>query len=136
MILTDAGPLVAIIDAREPAHDRCVSALETLKLPMVSTWPVFTEAMYLLGDAAGWPAQELLWRIFRRDDLVLVELTVPLAARAQKLMATYKDVPMDLADASLVAVAEPQRWDRIFTLDSHFHAYRSAKRRPFVVIPS
>ncbi len=48
MTLTDAGPLIALIDRGEAAHERCVAALATLHAPMVTTWPAFTEAMYLL----------------------------------------------------------------------------------------
>lgn len=42
------------------------------------------------------------------------------------LMEKYKDVPMDLADASLVAVAESRNIRSIFTLDSDFFIYRMA----------
>jgi len=51
------------------------------------------------------------------------------------LMEQYRDLPMDLADTSLVAVAEERRLDRIFTLDSDFHVYRLAGGRTFIVIP-
>jgi len=136
MILTDTGPLVAIIDKGEPDHRRCVSALETITLPMITTWPVFTEAMYLLGDAAGWLAQEQLWRLRAREDLQLVDLSASLAARVEALMHRYRNLPMDLADASLVALAEARGWTRIFTLDSHFHAYPLSNRKRFTVLPS
>jgi len=56
-------------------------------------------------------------------------------ARMRVLMQQYQDLPMDLADASLVAVAEERRLDRIFTLDSNFHVYRLAGGRTFIVIP-
>ena len=60
MILVDAGPLIALIDRGEPDHERCVETLSKLTAPMVTTWPAFTEAMYLLGSAGGWKAQEAL----------------------------------------------------------------------------
>ena len=53
MTLTDAGPLIAIIDADEPDHDACVTALGRLALPLVTTWPAFTEAIYLLAPREG-----------------------------------------------------------------------------------
>ena len=64
MTLTDAGPLIAIIDADEPDHDSCVEALDKVTLPLVTTWPAFTEAMYLLARAGGIRAQQALWRSF------------------------------------------------------------------------
>jgi predicted nucleic acid-binding protein len=53
VILTDAGPLVALLDCGEPDHVRCREALERLHGPMLTTWPTFTEAMSLLGEAGG-----------------------------------------------------------------------------------
>jgi predicted nucleic acid-binding protein len=58
--LTDAGPLIALIDAGEPDHDRCRTTLEQLELPLLTTWPAFTEAINLLGQAARWPGQNAI----------------------------------------------------------------------------
>jgi len=133
--LTDAGPLIALIDADDPDHVRCVEALDRLRLPMVTTWPAFTEAMYLLGRASDWRAQNALWRLQQRQDLLVPELSAPALARAAHLMAKYADRPMDLADATLVALAEERDDNRIFTLDGDFHVYRFKGRRRFEVIP-
>ena len=51
------------------------------------------------------------------------------------LMRQYRDSPMDLADASLVAAAEKLNLRRIFTLDDHFYAYRINGTHPFTVVP-
>ena len=69
MTLTDAGPLIAIIDVDEPDHDACLAALNELDLPLVTTWPAFTEAMYLLTRAGGPVGQRALWTWFRPADL-------------------------------------------------------------------
>jgi uncharacterized protein len=135
LTLTDAGPLIALIDADEPDHNRCRATLETISLPMLTTWPAFTEAMYLLSRAGGWPGQQSLWRIVLRGDLQLASPTPAGNARAAKLMERYRDQPMDLADATLVALAEERRLTRIFTLDSDFHIYRIDGRRHFEVVP-
>jgi hypothetical protein len=42
--LTDAGPLIALIDADEADHRLCVEALRQTSVPLVTTWPAFTEA--------------------------------------------------------------------------------------------
>ena len=133
MILTDAGPLVALVDRGEPHHKKCVNALAKLPGPMLTTWPAFTEAMYLLGDAAGWQAQEVLWRLQQRGDLV-VEMPARLA-HAVELMRRYRDLPMDLADATLVALAEERGLGTVFSLDKDFRVYRLARGKPFKVIP-
>ncbi len=135
MTLVDAGPLVALIDRGESGHQRCVDTLAQLSGPLVTTWPAFTEAIYLLGSAGGWPAQEALWKLVDRGDLRLVDLDVSMRQRSRDLMAKYEDVPMDLADASLVALAESMKLSRVFSLDSDFHIYRLKNRRTLEVLP-
>ena len=135
MILTDAGPLIALIDRSEADHVRCVSALARISLPLVTTWPVLTEAMYLLGEAAGWPGQEALWRLAERGDLLVVDVSPAARARMRALMEKYRDLPMDLADASLVALAEERGQTRVFTLDSDFHVYRLPRGKTFTIVP-
>lgn len=130
MILADAGPLVALLDADEVDHERCRAALRELTLPMVTTWPAFTEAMSLVARAGGWPAQEALWRLALREDLVVAELPRRAIERAAALMEQYEDLPMDLADATLVALAEERGLRRVFTLDAHFRVYRFRGRQP------
>lgn len=135
MTLTDAGPLVALIDAGEDDHDRCVETLAGLQLPLVTTWAAFTEAIYLLGCAAGWRGQEPLWRLVFRGDLEIALPTVETTTRAARLMERYADRPMDLADATLVALAEERRLKKVFTLDADFHVYRLHARGRFEVVP-
>ena len=49
MILCDTGPLVALIDQDDSSHARCVAALRTLAaVLLLTTWPSWVEAMYLL----------------------------------------------------------------------------------------
>jgi len=102
---------------------------------MLTTWPVLTEAMYLVGDAGGWPAQRALWGMVERGALSLVELTPADTGRAKALMEKYRDTPMDIADATLVAVAEARGLKRVFTLDSDFGVYRLRGREAFELIP-
>jgi predicted nucleic acid-binding protein len=102
---------------------------------MVTTWPVLTEAMYLLGDAGGWPAQRALWVMLERGALELAELQASDITRVRGLMEKYRDAPMDIADATLVAVAEARGLKRIFTLDSDFGVYRVRGRDAFDLVP-
>jgi uncharacterized protein len=136
LTLTDAGPLIAIIDADEPDHADCVAALDELALPLVTTWPAFTESMYLLGRAGGIVGQRALWRLVDTGRLVIAELSPSALERSARLMDKYADLPMDLADATLVAVAEERGLRKIFTLDSDFHVYRIRGRQRFDVVPT
>lgn len=136
MTLTDAGPLVALIDADEPDHDVCRLVLPSLRLPMLTTWPAFTEAMYLLSRAGGWTGQEALWKLVLSGRLDVSDLSRSAVERSSQLMAKYADLPMDLADATLMALAEERGERRIFTLDTDFRIYRIHGRRHFEIIPS
>ncbi len=136
MTLTDAGPLIAIIDADEPDHFACMEALDRIALPLIATWPAFTEAMYLLARAGGIQAQRALWRLLQTDRLVVADLSPSAVQRSARLMDKYVDRPMDLADATLVALAEEQGHQRIFTLDSDFQIYRIRGRQRFETIPA
>jgi predicted nucleic acid-binding protein len=133
--LTDAGPLIAIIDADEPDHEACLEALDYVVLPLVTTWPAFTEAMYLLGRADASQGQRSLWRLVESGRLSVADLSPAAVKRSAQLMDQYADRPMDLADASLVALAEEIGERRIFTLDSDFRIYRFRGRQHFDLIP-
>jgi predicted nucleic acid-binding protein len=134
--LTDAGPLIAIIDADEPDHVMCVEAVDRTALPLVTTWPTFTEAMYLLGRAGGIKGQRALWKLVQTDRLVVADLSAAAGERSARLMDQYADRPMDLADATLVAYAEEHGHRTIFTLDADFEVYRLRGRHRFELIPA
>ena len=80
--------------------------------------------MHILGRAGGFPLQAALWRMIRSDLLATIDLSADEAALAESLMDRYQDLPMDLADATLIALAESRVWHRVFTLDTHFYVYR------------
>jgi uncharacterized protein len=132
-VLVDAGPLVAILDRGDRDHEWCVAALKTLREPLVTVWPALTEAMYLLGGS--WQAQKALWSRLETDALALAPLDEGDASRMRELMEKYRDLPMDLADAALVRVAERDSLTDIFTLDrKHFSLYRPGRRRRFAIV--
>lgn len=133
-VLVDAGPLVALIDRADPEHDVCVSTLQKLRDPLLTVWPAFTEAMYLLRGS--WQAQKALWSRLETDALMLAALDRADVSRMRDLMEKFRDLPMDLADAALVRVAERESLTRIFTLDrTHFSIYRPGRRRRFTIVP-
>ena len=134
MTLVDAGPLVAILHRDDRRHRECVQALRALRPPLGTTWPVVTEAMYLLGFSTE--AQDELWSLIESGRLHLLGLDASDAPRLRALMRKYRDLPMDLADASLVTVAERDGVNKVFTLDNRdFGVYRPAKLGRFFIIP-
>ena len=134
MILVDAGPLVALIDADDQHHAKCVATLKTIREPLTTVWPAVTEAMYLLADVPG--AQDILWEMLERSPLQILPLYPADVPRMRELMRKYADRPMDLADAALVRVAEREGIRKIFTIDrKDFSAYRLHNRLRPVLLP-
>lgn len=134
-VLVDAGPLVALVDRGDPDHEACVASLKTLRDALITVWPAFTEAMYLLRGS--WRGQKALWSRLETDALALAPLDETDAPRMRALMEKYRDLPMDLADAALVRVAERESLTHIFTLDrAHFSIYRPGRRRRFSIVPA
>jgi uncharacterized protein len=134
LILIDAGPLVALIHADDRHHASCKQALKRIRDPLGTVWPAFTEAMYLLGFSTK--AQDALWRLLEVDAVRILPLDASDAPRMRDLMRKYKDLPMDLADAALVRVAEREKLARIFTIDRrHFQLYRPRGLPRFTIVP-
>lgn len=115
MILVDAGPLVALLDAEDQHHSACVAALKAIREPLSTVWPAVTEAMYLLHDVPK--AQDALWEMLQRGAVQLLPLNAGDIPRMRELMRKYANRPMDLADAALVRVAEREGLRKIFTVD-------------------
>ena len=134
-VLVDTGPLVALLDRSDPDHVACQETLSSLNDSIVSVWPVITEAMYMLR--AYWQAQEALWAMIEMGAVEILLLNIDDVPRMKELMRKYRDLPMDLADASLVRVAERERLRRIFTLDRRdFQVYRPSRIGRFAILPS
>lgn len=134
MIQTDTGPLVAILNRTDTHHSACVSALRRVTPPIVTTWPVLTEAFYLLASASR-DAQHTLIELVVNGRIAAYDMTDP--GRMLELLRKYADRPMDLADASLVVLAEQLQLYQVFTLDrADFRVYRAHGRQAFDLLPA
>jgi uncharacterized protein len=124
VILVDTGPLVALFDARDDAHDQARQTLKRVHEPLVTTVPVLTEAFHLLDP--GSQGAVALRGFVMGGGLTTWYFSNPELERAFELMEQYADRPMDLADASLVTAAEALRVTKVFTIDRQdFAAYRA-----------
>lgn len=119
----DSSGLVSLLDRNEVGHEQCLAAIERYGGPLHTTWPAFTEAMYLLHQRVGWNGVEALWAMCGRAHLRIADQGPGAQVRMHDLMSTYRNVPMALADASLVTLAEERREQRILSLDPDFHVY-------------
>lgn len=133
-LLVDTGPLVAIQSPNDAAHTDCLHVLRGTRSALATTWPVITEAVYLLGFS--FDAQDGLLEMIERGDLQLLPVDAGDIPPMRGLMRKYKDLPMELADASLVHVAGREGFDRVFTLDRRdFGVYRLPRGKRFTIVP-
>ncbi|HXN95871.1 MAG TPA: PIN domain-containing protein [Candidatus Acidoferrales bacterium] len=133
-VLVDAGPLVAILSERDERHRLCVRTLESLSGSPFSCWPVITEAAWLLRAYPG--VVSLLLRRVSEGVPAMLPLSSLEARPVGDLMKKYESMKPQLADASLVYLADRESLDTIFTLDRRdFSVYRSARNRRFRLIP-
>lgn len=135
MILIDTGPLVAFFDASDHYHPTCLDILKDMEGPLLTTWPVVTETFYLLNFS--WRAQDNFWQFLLRGGVEIIDTEAKTMARCREIMKKYKDLPMDLADATLVVLAEARKIKKIFTLDHRdFKVYRSLHIKRFELLPA
>ena len=133
-LLLDTGAFVALVDRSEKRHADCVAALDGWTGAIVTTEAVLTETLYLLGPQ--WGARKVCLEFFLRGGFLLVPSSPASLRRVSVLMERYRNVPMDYADATLVALGEELQTDAVITLDHRgFSAYRLNKRKPFRLIP-
>ena len=133
-LLLDTGAFVALIDRSETRHSECLAVLESWEGPILTTEAVLTETFYLVGPT--WPSQKNCVEFFLRGAFVLIPSSQASLRQVAALMEKYQDLPMDFADATLVALAEESQIDQIFTLDRRgFSTYRLHGKKSFRVIP-
>jgi predicted nucleic acid-binding protein len=126
--------MVALINRRDAHHDACASAAERIAYPLFTVWPVIVEAYYLI-DRLGGPADRVLHWVIRQH-IRTMDLRPTDVLRMRQLLKKYADLPMDFADAALVAACERGNIRRIFTVDRRdFLIYRPKHTDQFEVIP-
>lgn len=135
MIIIDTGPIVALFDRDDNYHKTCLGILKGIKEPLITTWPVITEAFYLLNFS--WQVQDDLWEFIQRGGILIESLDKNGYSVCRELMKKYHDLPIDLADATLVTVAEAKNITTVFTLDhKDFSLFKPKHRKHFTLLPS
>jgi predicted nucleic acid-binding protein len=125
--LLDAGPLIALFDNSDNHHEKALNFFESYSGKLFTTWPVITETMHFLNFNPNVQSDFLLW--LQRDPMYIPEHSKSNLEKMRKLILKYKNVPMDLADASLVLLSEENNISHIITLDSDYIVYRINKKR-------
>lgn len=132
MIITDTGAFVALINSRDKYHTLVQPAFAVKSEPLVTTYPVISETCHLLKRSVSLEAERLFLQTIIAGVTEVFQLHNSHLLRMTKLMKKYEDLPMDLADASLVVLAEELKDGRILTIDRRdFSVYRWNNTQPF-----
>lgn len=125
MIIVDTGAFLTLFNKRDTYHAEALEAFGKVSEPLATTYPVITETCYLLIQLVNQTAQRKFLRALCQDAFQIFQLERHHLKRMTQLMEQYADLPMDLADASLVVLAEQLGHGRILTVDRRdFTTYR------------
>lgn len=125
-MLIDAGPIIALFNKRDAYHARILKFLENKNYRLWTTWPVVTEVCHLLSFSVAAQINFLEW--IKRGGLSVVEIKMEDLPGLIDFTKKYQDVPMDLADASLMIIAESLSIDKIISIDTDFYIYRDIRK--------
>jgi predicted nucleic acid-binding protein len=131
-LLIDTGPLVAYLDRRDAFHPWARETFKAVPPLFLTCEAVITETCFLLQRLPRALDQIARWLA---DGRLRIEFSLePACPRVFQLMAKYRNLPMSLADACLVAMIERGIGQRVLTLDDHFRLYRHSGRRVVPVL--
>jgi uncharacterized protein len=133
-VLVDTGPIVAVFAASDPQHNVCVEQLRALTGALVTCWPVVTEAAWLLRSSPQ--AVERLLSSLEGLPFQLAPLAAQDLSGVAAILAKYRDLNLQLADAALLHLGNRENIDTIFTLDRRdFGILRLARGKKFRIVP-
>ena len=127
-IAVDAGPLIALFDQSDIDHQRSLEFFASWKGRGFVTTAVIAETAHLLSFHTEAMLDFLRWLQKGAFD---VEDVGGDLGRIVELMEKYRDVPMDFADATVVAACERLNVQHVATLDGDFTVYRFQRKMPF-----
>jgi predicted nucleic acid-binding protein len=128
--VVDSGPLIALFD-RDDAHHATVRKFLAAhpRLHLLSTWPVVNEVCALLGTRVGKQAELDFLEWMERGGVAVVAQDAGALPRVRALIEKYRDLPFDLADASVAVLAESAGISQVLTVDRDFQVYRDGRGR-------
>lgn len=133
-LIIDTGPLVALLDATDPDHERCVTLIQGASEARIVPVCVLVEVEY---QVRPWPAAfPALLADFDNGGLELLDLPTRWLLRAGELLSRYQDLSLGLVDASVIAAAEMLDEPKVATLDQrHFSVVRPAHVEALSLLP-
>ena len=128
--LIDAGPIIALFNKNDRYHKKIKGFMKDYKGILSTTWPVVTEVSHMLDFNVQTQIDFLTW--INLGGIIVENIDNEDIARIIELSRKYSDVPMDLADASLVVLSEKKNIKEIITIDSDYYIYRTIDKEMLI----
>ncbi len=125
--LIDSGPLIALFDKSDKYHKKVLEFLKGYNGELISTWAVLTEVSHILDFNLQVQMDFLKW--VEIGGITLYEISQQELYHIIKMIQKYSNIPMDLADATLLYIANKEKINNIISIDSDFDIYRTLKRQ-------
>lgn len=125
--IIDSGPLIALFDKSDKYHKKVLSFLKAYNGELITSWPVITEVSHMLDFNLQVQIDLLKW--CEMGGLEIYNISQNEIINIIKMMEKYIDIPMDLADGSLIYIASKEKIENIVSIDSDFDIYRTLKKQ-------
>jgi predicted nucleic acid-binding protein len=135
-MIVDTSAILAYVDSAEPAHSAVTRVIEGSDEPLVVSPYVMAEVDYLVASRHGVAAELAVLRELAGGAWELASMDPERVEMAARVVETYRDQPIGLADASNIVLADAYRTRTIATLDRrHFGVLRFGDGAPVVIVP-
>ena len=130
--LIDAGPLIALFNKSDKYHEKIKEFIKNYTGLLTTSWPVITEVCHMLDFNINAQIDFLKW--IKLGGLKVEDIETEEIDKIIKLSEKYSDIPMDLADATLIIISERLGLKEIITIDSDYYIYRTTEREMLINI--
>jgi predicted nucleic acid-binding protein len=125
--IIDSGPIIALFDRSDKFHNKVLDFIKTYKGKLVTSWAVITEVSHMLDFNLQVQIDFLKW--CEAGGIEVYDISQTEISSIRIMMEKYIDVPMDLADATLMYIANKENIKNIVSIDSDFDIYRTLKKQ-------
>lgn len=128
--LIDSGVIIALFDKSDKYHQKSLEFLKAFKGELITSWAVLTEVSHILDFNLQVQIDFLKW--VELGGVSVYDIPQNEIANIRVMMEKYLDIPMDLADATLMYIANKENIKNIVSIDSDFDIYRTLKKQSLV----
>ena len=125
--IIDSGPLIALFDGSDKYHNDVLTFMKEYKGKLITSWAVITEVSHMLDFNLQAQIDFLKW--CEVGGIEVYNITQDEISNIRVMMEKYIDIPMDLADGTLMYIANKENIKNIVSIDSDFDIYRTLKKQ-------